>query len=270
MKAVVHDDRVVFGDADRIAGEYVLNDRFKPHFRTLNTPAGHNVVIVSPGDHRHHKGLMYALRCTDLNFWEEDPGPECGVQETISLQPATNGIRQELLWHGLEGGRETYRESREIRVVEDPALSAFRWQWSTRRVALRDHTLIQSQWSMRLPDGRLINYHGLGIRLPWMWCFPGEWTGGVRIDGQPVEAIAAAGTTGPEVAFVGMIDGQWDQTYAKVTLRQQHGFTWYVLRGDFPYLAVGPSNAGPIEVTAGQRFEEHYEVIVSDEAGPNA
>lgn len=88
MEIDVHKDRVIFQHDGKQFAKYLLNDPFKPHFSSLKTPAGRETTLVSPGDHRHHKGLMYALRCEDLNFWEEHPGDgHCGVQEPRSTDP---------------------------------------------------------------------------------------------------------------------------------------------------------------------------------------
>lgn len=253
-----------FRSGDRIAGEYVLNDPYKPHFRTLLTPAGHNTVVVSPGDHRHHKGLMYGLRCADINFWEEDPGTgTCGIQEILQTEVIENGIRQQLLWREFDGKLATYRETREI-TCSLLGTDTFHWHWKTHREALRDHVLIKSQWSMPVPDGRLINYHGLGVRLPWVWRFPGDHVGRVELNGKSIAPMEACGSTAREVGFWGMVDGQWQRTIASVTFRQHHNFTWFVLKNDFAYLSVGPSNADPVTVAVGDIHEEHYEVLVAD------
>ena len=54
-----------------LAGRYAYRDPFKPHVHPLNTPMGYTVSLRSPHDHPHHKALMYALRASDVNFWEE-------------------------------------------------------------------------------------------------------------------------------------------------------------------------------------------------------
>ncbi len=173
MNVEISNREVLFQKGGCLAGRYVLDDPFKPHFAILNTTAGHNVTLVSPADHRHHKGLMYALRCADLNFWEEDPdGGTCGVQEVLDTHPIVNGIRQTLLWRALEGDRPTYRESREITCTLAADGGGYHWLWRTRREALRNHRLIKSEWSMALPDGRKINYHGLGLIR---WCRQAKW-----------------------------------------------------------------------------------------------
>jgi LacI family transcriptional regulator len=248
--------------------EYVLDDPFKPHFRSLRTPAGHETTLVSPGDHRHHKGLMYAIRAADLNFWEETPGRGCGVQAGRAITPTAegDGFVQDLLWRGEAGDLETYRERRTVRARHAEAERAFVYTWRIRRESLRDHRLIKSEWSAKLPDGRVINYHGLGIRLPWMWRFPGPRFGAVEVDGVATAPEAAIGTAAAAVGFWGLIDGRWERTVAAVTFRQPagQGFTWYVKKADFPFLSVGPSNAAELDIPKGHVAEESYEVWVQD------
>ena len=259
---------IIFRQGDRLAGEYRLDDPFKPHFRRLLTPAGHDTVLAAPADHPHHKGLMYALRCADLNFWEEHgERGTIGRQEVIATTLAESGFSQTLLWRAVEGGGETYRETRTITGSRRDDAQAFVWQWQTRREALRDHRLILSEWALAHPDGRRINYHGLGLRLPWMWRFPGSWAGGVELDGRPTAPLEACGARASSVGFWGLIDGAPRGTRAAVTVRQDHGFGWFVMKEDFPYLAVGPTIAAPLEVRAGDRFEENYEIMIEDRPG---
>ena len=253
---------------ERTVAEYVLDDAFKPHFQSLRTPSGHETVLVSPGDHRHHKGMMYALRCEDLNFWEETTGDGGGVQRAISTAatPGGDGLQQELRWSRADGALETYRETRVIRARHDPARRAIVFSWSTRRQALRDHRLIKSEWSLPLADGRRINYHGLGVRLPWMWRFPNPAFGGVEENGEAVDPAEACGGTARSVGFWGLVDGQWERTVAALTVHQpqDQAFTWFVLRGDFPYLSLGPTNSDELEVRRGQIHQEQFQIVVED------
>lgn len=266
MEVIITPESATFKAGEKTAGLYVLNDRFKPYFAQLNAPAGHNVVLVSPGDHRHHKGLMYALRAEDLNFWEEEPGTgHCGVQEIVSTRAVNSGIEQEILWREEGGHLETYREIRSITCeAKGPGFS---WTWTTNRTALRDHKLIQSEWAHAAQDGRVINYHGIGIRPPWMWSFgsaDGCAFGTLEVDGKPESEKNAHGTTAAKVGIWGIIDGDWNAPKARLTLSQDHGFPWYMIRGDFAYIATGPSGAGPVVVSRGDTFIETYHVSVED------
>jgi len=265
MKAEVSGTGIHFRAGERLAGLYVLDDPFKPHFAVLNTPDGHNVAVVSPPDHRHHKGLMYGLRCADLNFWEEDPGTgACGIQQILSTKPIASGFTQELLWREESGGLQSYRERRTITCRNIPEKSAFEWRWHSRRESLRAHRLIKSPWSAVLQDGRSINYHGLGLRLPWAWAYPGETTAGIEIDSFPADAPHVMGSSGPAVTMWGLMDGQWSPAKCAVTIHQSGGGTWFVMRQPFAYIAVGPSNAQEMDVREGDCFDDIYTITVAD------
>ncbi|MEI8312925.1 MAG: DUF6807 family protein [Verrucomicrobiota bacterium] len=270
MKITIEDKQVRFiSPGGTTAGCYVLDDPFKPYIHPLRTPGGHVVTDCMPVDHRHHKGLMFALRCEDLNFWEERQGNgQSGVQRSLSVEPVSTpdgeGIRQRLRWEEESGERPTYDEVRQISCREEPGQRAFLWTWSSRRTALRAHRLIKSEWSFALEDGRKINYHGLGIRLPWAWAFRGDSRNGAECDGVSRPWRDVCGTTGPEIGFWGKIDGHWQPPTAAVTLRQQQGFGWYVMKQDFAYLATGPSNLEELDVSEGRTFEETYQILVQD------
>lgn len=260
---------VTFATAGMPAGRYVLDDAFKPYLHPLQTPDGHVVTDCMPMDHRHHKGLMYALRCADLNFWEELPETEqAGIQRSLSVEPLRtdrgNGIRQQLRWEHSSGERPTYDETREIVCRHEPGQRAFVWTWSSRRTALRTHRLIKSEWSFEVPDGRKINYHGLGIRLPRSWAFPGDGWNGVECNGTPKPWREACGTTDRQVGLWGKTDGHWIPPVAAVSICQDHGFGSFILMEGFSYLSVGPSNLEELDIQEGQTFSECYQIIVQD------
>lgn len=270
MKISLEKDAACFIAGGVVAGRYVLDDPFKPYLHPLRTPSGHAVTDRMPADHRHHKGLMYGLRCADLNFWEEPAGTDqAGVQAGLAVEPfeagpEAAGLRQRLCWRHESGRSETYDETREIVCRRDVAGRAFVWTWRTHRVALRAHRLIKSEWSLPLEDGRSINYHGLGIRLPWAWAFPDDRFCGVERDGSPCAWKEANGGVGAEMGFRGLIDGFWSPPCAAVTVGQEHGFGWFVLKERFAYLATGPSCLDELDVGAGQTFDETYRIVVED------
>ena len=243
----------------------MLNDPFKPYVHPLITPAGHTVSLAMPMDHRHHKGLMYALRCQDLNFWEENPGtPYCGIQKILKSEVKEGALVLDLLWQHEKGGGETYLEQRSISCTSIPERRAFLWSWKSHRQALRDHRLIKSEWSIKLPDGRTVNYHGLGLRVPREWSWPEQDQCGFEHQGKPLTAEQACGTTFPEMTLWGKMDGFWSPPSAAVTMRQKHGFGWFTLKGGFSYLAAGSSNLEEQDIKKGQTFDETYEVEVAD------
>ena len=254
-----------FHAAGREAGTYILDDPFKPYIHPLRTPAGHCLTMAMPMDHRHHKGLMYSLLCADLNFWEERPGSgNCGVQRILRTDVIEGGICQELLWAEEDGSLETYREKRTITVSLRAGGRAFAWSWQSQREALRDHRLVKSEWSSKLPDGRRINYHGLGIRPPWAWAFRMDQFNATAIDGRPLSPEEACGQTGQTFRWWGTIDGFWKAPKAALTIHQEQDFGWFVIRDNFPYLSVGPSVLEEQEIRAGTVFTETYTIIAED------
>lgn len=261
-------ERVKFEFGNRLAGTYILNDPFKPYLN-LYTPQGDCVTSVQPIDHRHHKGLMYALRCKDLNFWEEPTGEmNCGVQDVLSttLTDDGAGVKQNILWRheNSDPAMDTYQEQRTLSCSYDEKQLAFVWDWSITREALRDHRLIKSDWSMEDEQGKLINYHGLGIRLPRSWAFPMDGMRGCLVDGNETDYKKAHGQCSKQVTLWGSFDGHWDPPCGSVTFENNHGFTHFVLMDGFSYLSVGPSNLVEIDVTKGDLFEEKYRVIIAD------
>lgn len=259
-------EKAVFSEDIKIAGVCVLNDPFKPYLDPMLTPNGHSVTQAMPVDHRHHKGLMYALRCADLDFWAERKGtPLCGVQRIVKTSVEKDTLTLDLIWHRDDGEMETYRERRQISCRYRPAERGFAWTWKTHREALRDHHLIKSEWSKKLPDGRTVNYHGLGIRFPWAWAFPKESTRGIEINGKAVTDTEALASDASEITFWGKFDGYWAHPTGAVTMRQNHGFGLFALNSQgFSTLAMGPTTREELHVRKGDIFDETYEVLVQD------
>lgn len=264
-----HDQKIEFCEQGTVAGVYRLDDLFKPHFSELRTPAGHAVTMVSPGDHRHHKGMMYALKCDDLNFWEEEPGSgHCGVQEVKQTELLEDGFEQELLWREESGGLLTYEERRKVTCSLDAANRGYLWTWQSQRTALRDHQLVKSGWTVEIEDGRKINYHGLGIRLPWMWAYGDANMGSILANEMPLSDREACGRHDRSLGMWGLIDGCWQRTEARVTISQTHGFAWFVLRSGFAYLSTGPTIEEELSVQAGDNFSETYTILIQDQPAP--
>jgi hypothetical protein len=269
MKLIDNKKVIQFLHGDILAGQYNYTDDFKPFFHPLNTPTGRTVSLASPHDHKHHKGMMYALRCEDINFWEEGGQPQAGRQHheaftAIIPDGDRVGFHQSLTWAGRDGSLRTFTETRSVHCQQTP--EGFRWDWSTTLTALRPCRLVLSQWSSKLPDGRIINYHGLGIRfIRDFGC-----TGGNRllVDGKPLKRIAEGmGMVPQAVTFEGTIDPvypAWPPRRASVTFTQQQKNTLFVMENAFAFMALGPSNIAPVDLKEGQRITEAYAVLVRD------
>ena len=138
MRLVIAADAVDFVTAEgSLAGRYHHADPFKPFVHPLNSPAGHRVSLASPHDHRHHKGLMYALRIPELNFWEETatlPDETVGRERHIAFAEVRTsgrevGFTETLSWEPAAGGATVFDETRRITCRHEGA--AFIWSWET-------------------------------------------------------------------------------------------------------------------------------------------
>ncbi len=131
-------------------------------------------------------------------------------------------------------------------------------------MALRDHELIKSEWSAENKDGKKINYHGLGIRLPWVFIYPDLNTNGLKINGEDTSFDNALGTTPTSVTYWGKLDGKWSPDIAYVTLEQEQDFSLYVMHKEFPFMALGPSNSSNISVKKDDIMNEKYTVTINE------
>lgn len=265
MKAEWVNDGARFSDGELMAGVYVVADSFKPFLHPLQTPLGHPVSMSMPGDHRHHKGLMYGLRCADLNFWEESPtADDCGVQLTKDVRVEGDLLKQTLFWQRQDGKLQTYREMRTIRCQRSGDGRSYVWTWCSQREALRDHLLVASDWALKKSDGTRVNYHGLGIRLPWMWRFSGDQFNGLEQDGRRSTADEISGCNAETIRWWGTVDGYREPPCCAVSMSQQMGFSWFALKEDFAYLSTGPSILKDVQVKKGDVLNEEYEIRIED------
>lgn len=270
MHLLIGPTAVDFVAADQLAGRYVFGDDFKPHLHPLNTPAGHTLSLASPHDHKHHKGLMYALRASDVNFWEEVstlPGEVPGRQRherfaSVSESGATVGFVEELSWLGDEGGPLTFRERRSLSCRAAPDHHGYEWVWATELEARREVALVMSQWSAHRADGVSVNYHGLGLRFRRDF----GCTGGnaLALDGAETPFADGMGRVPREAEFRGSLDGASPAVRAGVRFRQDQENALFVLQTPFAFMSLGPSNLAPFRMSAGQRLVERYVVTVFD------
>ncbi len=279
MRLKITKDAVEFTSADGVlAGRYNYTDEFKPFVHPLQSPKGYCVSLASPHDHKHHKGLMYALRIPELNFWEERstlPGEGVGRERHLAFANVREsghevGFTETLSWEPAGGGPAVFDETRKISCRRDG--DAFRWTWETALKVRRDTRLIQSQWSYKKPEGGKVNYHGLGLRLRR------EFGGGTRnnalqLDDAPVQwnqgslkfdFATAMGATPGRATFIGAIDGVVPTPRVAVTLGQSQQNGLFVKDEPFAFFALGPSNLAERPLAAGEIIHEQYTVTVAD------
>lgn len=285
MRLIFADAHVDFVTAEgRLAGRYHHGDAFKPFIHPLNSPQGHTVSLARPHDHRHHKGLMYALRIPELNFWEEvstRPGEAVGRERHVAFAEVRAageevGFTETLAWEPAAGGSAVFDETRRVSCRQNGA--AFVWTWEVTLHVLTDTRLIQSQWSHKSAEGRLTNYHGLGLRM----CreFGGSTrNNALQLDdgpvqwnrnGKPYDFTQAMGATPRRVTYVGHIDGTWPVPRIAVSMTQEEKNGLFIFESPFAFMALGPSNLAERSLAAGELLRGRYTVTIEDLANPAA
>jgi hypothetical protein len=257
---------LTFRLGDNLVGAYQLADDFKPFLHPLATPKGRVLTAACPHDHKHHKGLMFALVDKDLCFWEEytDQDRPPGRQRATSTTLLPNGLRQQLRWEALDGTLPTFDETREVTCrLESTKII---WTWHTHLTALRDLTLTQSRWSHKVPGGPLVNYHGLGIRFVRDLAMGGGRT--LTLDGQPQPNLfAGMGTTPAHLELTAQLDApypRWQPLKCGVSISQSRRDALFSMDGGFAYLALGPSNLGPVQLAMGATLDCAYQIALWD------
>ncbi len=270
VNLVIDEVAATFRSGDHIAGRYRFTDEYKPYLHPLNTPAGHTISLASPHDHKHHKGLMFALSVPGVNFWEERPTlpdevPGRQVHERFrSIQESGEivGFEEDLTWTPCDDDRTIFHEVRSITCKADFASSGYAWTWKTELSVVEDTELTMSKWSARQPDGRLVNYHGLGIR------FRREFgcTGGNRliVDGEASPITEGSGLTPGVAEFHGSIDETWPIQQAGIRIRQDAHNGLFVMDKPFAFMGLGPSNLGIVPLKAGDLLRLQYDMLVFD------
>jgi hypothetical protein len=145
--------------------------QFKPYVRELAPPGGRNVLRDSPADHKHHHGLMYAIRVNGLNFWEETPtaGIEKPVDKpTIEVGEGYGGrprasLKQRILWVAGPDAKAEDPGAAAL-LVEDRTLGVMVDE-TTGETALRWHADFQVGPKAAEVTLTGSNYNGLGLRF---------------------------------------------------------------------------------------------------------
>ena len=135
---------------------------FKPYVKELFTPNGVNVLLDSPRDHKHHHGLMYAIKVNGTNFWEEveksgreEPESILKISASSSNKGDDVGFKSTLNW--VDGdGANLMTENRSIYVQNAQQFNARLLTWQSNFNTTNDGGDLSLTGS---------HYHGLGMRF---------------------------------------------------------------------------------------------------------
>ena len=117
---------------------YQFAGGWKPYVKELRTGSGINVIRDGPPDHRHHHGIMFAVRIDGVNFWEEEE--QSGRQEQRRLLPVVGGtiagvnyvsFGQDLAWTRPGDPLPLLQETRRLAVCFAEELGAILTDWQS-------------------------------------------------------------------------------------------------------------------------------------------
>jgi len=144
--------------------EYKYKDvPFKPYVAKLFSPAGVNILLDSPDDHKHHHGHMFAWNVNGVNFWEETEN--CGVQKQQSITvPKEKSYEKKgqaefstkLDWIDRANKKILLKETRTIETESDEREKATIVTWKSVFSVPKDINSVTISGA---------HYHGLGMRF---------------------------------------------------------------------------------------------------------
>lgn len=211
---------------------------FKPYIKELFTPAGVNVLLDSPPDHVHHRGLMFALAVNGVDFWSEtdssgkelhrelEPGAPDAAQRVVSA-----AFSETLDWQAPDG-KLMLQEQRTIRV------------YGSREVAASNVTVLTWRTRLSLPPGVATgtltgnHYFGLGMRFVPAMDKQGTFINAAKAAGEVFRGDERL-TPARWCAYTAALDGQ-PVTVAMfdhpTNVRQPA--TWFTMKDPFAYLSA--------------------------------
>jgi hypothetical protein len=238
---------------------------FKPYVRELFTPKGVNVLLDSPPDHVHHRGLMFAVAADGVSFWEEMDQAGRQINRAIGPLLPTRGDRgtvvgfvEELDWLSPEGKR-LLREERMLQVLGDAEVES------------AGATLLT--WTTRLEsppgaaDVKLTgnHYFGLGLRFVRAMDKLGKFDNSEHAEGEVFRGDERL-TRARWCAYASRVDDK------PVTVAMfdhpdnvRHPATWFTMANPFAYLSATLNlHREPLTLKTAEPLELRYGVALWD------
>jgi hypothetical protein len=243
---------------DKPAVIYQFADGWKPYIKEFRNRSGVNVIRDAPPDHRHHHGIMFAVRINGVNFWEEQE--QSGRQEQRRLLPVERGaiagvsyvsFGQELAWTRPGDPLPLLQETRRLAVCFTDELGATLTDWRS--------LLTVPQGS----DGVVLSgpkYVGLGVRFAASMDSGGLFR---NANGQS----GVRGTDGAEAKWTAYSGPLGRSRVATVAIfgDPKSPPLWFTLGEPFAYLAATLGlDRKPLRLPANGRLELRYGLAVWD------
>jgi len=243
---------------DKPAVIYQFADGWKPYIKEFRNRSGINVIRDAPPDHRHHHGIMFAVRIDGVNFWEEQE--QSGRQEQRRLLPVVRGaiagvsyvsFGQDLVWTRPGDPLPLLQETRRLAVFFTDELGATLTDW---RSLL---TVPQGRDGVVLSGPK---YVGLGVRFVTSMDSGGLFR---NANGQS----GVRGTDGAEARWTAYSGPLGRSRVATVAVfgDPKSPPLWFTLGEPFAYLAATLGlDRKPLRLPANGRLELRYGLAVWD------
>ena len=205
---------------------------YKPYVKELLTPAGINVLLDSPEDHKHHHGLMFACRVNGINFWEETKQSGYEVSEDYREVLTTDEEGRFIVRINWMDARKKQTVLSEIRTITAASLPAhevnlFTWQ--------SIFTVPPSKSEATLSGA---HYNGLGMRFRRSMDKDGQFITAGNKEGEVFRGEERL-TDDDWCAYYSQADGH------KVTIAMFNApgnprspATWFTMKEPFAYLSA--------------------------------
>jgi hypothetical protein len=153
----------IYSDNQKLFSYVYDESQYKPYVKELFTPNGINILLDSPDDHKHHHGLMFAVKVDGINFWEETPQSGKQLQTSTSkignkskTITGVNEFLNEILWIAPDTKDVFLSEKRRIRIESSPKSNINLLSWKS------EFFVPESKKFVTLTGA---HYHGLGMRF---------------------------------------------------------------------------------------------------------
>lgn len=237
--------------------------RFKPYVKELFTPAGVNILLDSPPDHVHHRGLMLALGIDAVDFWGETEG--CGYQKHVSLQPPRTvknnltqavSFTQAIDWVRPDSDKTLVKEKRVITAGRTDKGNATLVTWRSL------FTLAEGIDTVKF-DGR--HYFGLGIRFIRAMDATGTFLNADDAKAQTYRGDEKL-TNSRWCAYTVSIEGK-PVTVAMFDAPKnaRHPALWFTMKKPFAYISATLGlHKETLDLTKGSQLNLRYAVVLWD------
>jgi hypothetical protein len=251
-------------------------NQFKPYVRELYTLRGENVLLDAPPDHRHHHGLMYAVRVNGVNFWEETDAP--GVQKPVRIvaqeviqQPGAGPrarFTQRIHWlapANRAGPRAVTNDLKPL-LLEERTLT-LSVNESSGEVALQWDAVFEVGEQAVMVHGQ--NYNGLGLRPPPSFNRAAAFQNSERAPYPPPKQHASIPARW--TSMTGAVNGRPITLALMASAANPGESRFFTMLDPFAYLAATQGlDREPLEYNPGDRWRLSYLLVLwSDAKSPD-